>query len=377
MYCINLRGLLSSSSLLGVSLTFLALSAVSLPLHAATQVSRFCPECADSSTASQKASTFTPPVRCDWPNGSPELPIPDDLVCYSTDLDVLLVNPLTGVLFAYQLRFELQLNSHVLQTRPMSPEEQEAAQMAVEIYQELMTTEFGGRSTMQSSIQSGDFGILDDSTECPDGTALDHVLNPELREWMIEELRTPWFRILGQFNNRNVGVTRTTGISASVGPVTLSVGWSSSPSPLDDVFLAGFRFDVSEVPINNVVNSDFIAFRINDVRMMDLTLLMDSEFAPELSRAAGAAVNDLLSGQTVIDNECVIQKLAEHDQDNPHIEFREGGPGGPLFDFANTPGGGGGGDNPDLCTKRICATVCVDGNCQCQFEVVMLTFCDF
>jgi len=356
--------------LLGLSLALIFLSTISLAAFAA-QVSRFCPECADSSTASQKATLFTPPVRCDWPNGSPELPIPDDLVCHSSDLDVLLVNPLTGELFAYRLQFDSQLNRHVLQTRVMSLDEQEAARTTVEIYQELMTADFGGTADAQSVIQSSTPGIQN-SMECPDEpTALDHVLNPELRQWMIDELRDPWFRILGQFNNRNSGVSRTRGISASVGPVTLSTGWSSSPPPLDDVFFAGFGFNVSEVPVDSIVNGNIITFRINDVRYIDNRLVVDSEFAPGLSRAAGVAVNNLLSGQTVVDNQCVIDKLAEYDDNNPEIEFREGGPGGSLFDFPDTSGSSG----SDLCTKRVCATVCIDGNCSCQFEVVVLTLC--
>ena len=357
--------------LLGLSLALIFLSTISLAAFAA-QVSRFCPECADSSTASQKATLFTPPVRCDWPNGSPELPIPDDLDCHSSDLDVLLVNPLTGDLFAYRLQFDSQLNRHVLQTRVMSLDEQEAARTTVEIYQELMTADFGGTADAQSVIQSSTPGIQN-SMECPDEpTALDHVLNPELREWMIDELRSQWVTILARFDNRDAGVSRTRGINASFRGVTLSVGWSSSSPPAEDAFLAGFRFDTSEAaPPESIVDSDIIVYRIHEAHMLDLVFSMDEEFSPELSRAAGREVSELLSGQTVVDNQCVIDKLAEYDDNNPEIEFREGGPGGSLFDFPDTSGSSG----SDLCTKRVCATVCIDGNCSCQFEVVVLTLC--
>jgi len=336
----------------------------------ATQISRFCPECTDATSAAQKATTFTPPVQCDWPNGTPEIPIPDDLVCYSTDLDVLLVNPLNGDLYAYQLRFEPLLNRHVLQTRTMSSEELQAAQTTVEIYQELATAEFGSRSGAPTGLKIGKSDTRN-SMGCPEGTALDHVLNPELREWMIDELRSQWVHILGRFENRS-RVSRTSGISASVAGITLSVGWSTSPPPLDDIFFAGFRFDVSEVPIDNVANSDFITFQIDDARMLDFTFLFDVEFAPNLSRAAGEEVNLLMSGQTTVDNPCVMEKLAQHEQDNPELEFRIGGPGGARFDFPELTGGGG----SNLCSKRLCATVCVDGQCQCQFEVVVLTLCN-
>ena len=45
--------------------------------------------------------------------------------------------------------------------------------------------------------------------------------------------------------------------------------------------------------------------------MLDLVFTMDAEFTPELSRAAGRAVNELLSGETVVDHPCVMDKLAE------------------------------------------------------------------
>ncbi|MGB0513688.1 MAG: hypothetical protein ACPGJE_02470 [Wenzhouxiangellaceae bacterium] len=283
---------------------------------------------------------------------------------------MLLINPLTGDLYAYRLRFEPLLNRHVLQTRTMAPEEQQAAQITVEIYQELATAEFGGRSGTASGLKIGDSGLRN-SMECPEGTALDHVLNPELRQWMIDELRSQWVHILSRFQNR-ASVTRTAGISASVAGITLSAGWSRSPPPLDDIFFAGFRFDTSEVPIDNVVNSDFITFQINDARMLDLTFLFDVEFAPNLSRAAGEEVNLLMSGQATVDNPCVMEKLARHEQDNPELEFRIGGPGGAPFDFPDLSGA----SDSELCSKRLCATVCVDGQCQCQFEVVVLTLCN-
>ncbi|MCA1778697.1 MAG: hypothetical protein LC637_04745 [Xanthomonadaceae bacterium] len=305
-----------------------------MPIQA-TQISRFCPECVDETGARQKATTFAPPVQCDWPNARPELPIPDDLVCHSSDLDVLLVNPLTGDLFAYRLLFEPQLNRHLVQTRVISPDEQEAAGITVEIYRELMVADFGGTTGAQGVIQTRTPGTRN-STECPSGTALDHVLNPELRQWMIDELRTKWNEVLGPFNAREVGVTRNVGISASLGPVSLSVGWSSSPAPLDDVFVAGFGFDSSEVERESDLNSDVITFIIHDARLVDHRFVMDEDFSPELSRAAGRSVDRLLSGQTVIDNPCVIDKLADYAESNPELDFRVGGPGGSRFDFPDT-----------------------------------------
>jgi len=357
--------------LLRLSLAFITLASISLPLYAA-QVSRFCPECTGATAALQRAQALAPPVQCDWPNGRPEFPIPDDLVCHSTDLDVLLVNPLTGKLYAYSLLFERHLNRHSVQTRVMSADEQEAARITVEIYQELITADFSRTVGAQDVIQSSVPGIQN-STECPDGTALDHVLNPELRQWMIEELRANWNQVLGAFNAREVGVSRNVGISASFGFVSLSVGWSTSsaPPPMDEVFVAGFAFDSSEVERELGMDGDVISFVIHDARWVDDRFVMDLDFSPELSRAAGRSVDRLLSGLSVVDNHCVIDKLADHAEDNPVLDFRVGGPGGSLFDFPDTSGSSG----SELCTKRVCATVCVDGRCHCQFEVVVLTLC--
>lgn len=351
-------------------LTFIALLATSAQLSA-TQVSRFCLECSDSTTATHKATTLTPAVECNWPGGRPEFPIPDSLVCHSTDLDVLLINPITKRLFAFKLIFVPALNRHIVQSRAMSANETKAALTTVEVYQDLMRSSFGGTSRGRVKVKDDKFGGKN-SMECPpDGsTALDHVLNPELRQWMIDDLRDQWVTILSRFNNRNASVSRTRGISASYAGVTISAGWSRSSSPLEDVFVAGFRFDSSEVaPPESIVDSDIITYRINEARMVDLVFVMDAEFSPELSRAAGVAVNQLLSGQVVVDNHCVIDKLAQFEEDNPELEFRVGGPGGLPFNFQDTSGG------TDLCTKRLCATVCVDGSCQCQFEVVVLTYC--
>lgn len=358
-----------STSLKAVAVLLLALSAFSLPARAA-QVSQFCPDCTDDSVARQKATGFAPPVRCDWPNGSPQFPIPEDLVCHSSDLDVLLINPLTGQLFPYAIRFESQLNRHILQTRVMSADERQAALTTVEIYQELMVADFGGSASMSGTIQSTTPGI-ENSMECPNGTALDYVLNPELRQSLINELRDQWVFVLSRFNNRNARVSRTGGISVEFGSISVSAGWSSSPPPLDDVFISGFRFDFSEVAIDDIVNSDIITFVINEARLENLTFVLDAVFSRELSRAGGVAVNRLLSGLTIVDNPCVIEKLARY-AESINAEFRTGGPGGDPFDLGGIDLNQGG----QFCTRRLCATVCVNGDCQCQFKVVVLVPCN-
>ncbi|MGK7295023.1 MAG: hypothetical protein ACNS61_04225, partial [Candidatus Wenzhouxiangella sp. M2_3B_020] len=335
-------------------------------------VSEFCTDCVDEASARQRAASFAPPVSCDWPNGRPEFPIPSDLECRSKHRDVLLVNPFRNELFSYRLYFDRMLNRHILQNRIMSSDERRAAETVVDVHQALMSANFGG-SVSEGDVTSSQSAGVQNDMSCPDGTALDHVLNPELREWMFAELENQYSRVMAAFRNRSAGVSTSTGISASVGGVSLTVGWSRAEgNSQPPVFEAGFVFDFSEVVRESSIFRDTIVFRVDRARFIRGVFSLDASFDEGLSRAAGRPVTQLLTGQTVIDNPCVQEKLKEYADNNPVLEFREGGAGGPLFDFQDITQDNGG----ELCTKRLCATVCVDGRCACQFEVVVLTFCD-
>src|SRR5690625_7297714 len=72
-------------------------------------------------------------------------------------------------------------------------------------------------TTLGSLIQS-------DGTECPQGTALDHYLNPGMREWMIDEMRQNWAQGINALSQSDPRVSRRIGIGASAGPVRLTVG---------------------------------------------------------------------------------------------------------------------------------------------------------
>lgn len=331
------------------------------------RASEFCAACQDSTSAQQKAWTFKPAVHCDWPGGQPELPIPPDLECWSKDREVLLVNPHTNQVFSYRLVFDRDTNRHALKDWQLSSDQAGAVDAILDIYHALMSADFGHQVQGHEVITYGT-RRLNDGSDCPEGTALDHVLRPELRQWMFSEVEDQWLDVMQVFRQREPGVSRSVGISASVGPVRLSVGWEDNQPPNNEIFRARFVFPNSEVP-TSAPFLDVIVFEVHEFDFGMQSILMDMEYVEDLSRAAGKQVPQLLSGQTVIENACVQQKLDEY-QDATPVEFRVGGPGGQRFDFPPTNPG----DN--LCTKRLCATVCVDGSCQCQFEVVVLTLCE-
>src|SRR5690625_2097154 len=355
-------------------LTFFLLLLALIPLAYSNTfpslTAEFCDCCTTTEAAQQKAWSLSPPVHCDWPGGYAVCPIPPEVSCRSDDRQVILINPQTQAVYSYQLVFDSDSNSHLIQEWPLSSDLSAAVSTIQAIYQPLLGFDFS--HTVQGN-EGTTFGsvIQSDGTECPQGTALDHYLNPGMREWMIDEMRQNWAQVLNAFSQSEPRVSRSIGIGASAGPVRLTVGWDSSAgAPVDEVFRAGFVFDESEVSTSPPFR-DMPVFDIHEFYQNGLNISMDVEFNEGLSRVAGQPVNILFSGQATIDSPCVLQKLEEYQQLRPDIEFREGGPGGPLFEFPQ-------GDHPldDYCSKLLCARTCVDGDCSpCQFTVTVLVAC--
>lgn len=333
-------------------------------------VAEFCSWCTTTEAAQQKAWSLAPTVHCDWPEKDATSSPPQEVSCRSEDRQVLLINPQTENVYSYQLVFDSDSNSHLIQEWSLSSDLSAAVSTIQDIRQALMDFDFSHTvqgnevTTLGSLIQS-------DGTECPQGTALDHYLNPGMREWMIDEMRQNWAQVLNAFSQSEPRVSRSIGIGASAGPVRLTVGWDSSAgAPIDQVFRAGFVFDESEVSTSPPFR-DMIVFDVHEFFQQGSNISMNIEFNEGLSRVAGQPVNILFSGQATIDSPCVLQKLEEYQRLRPDIEFREGGPGGLLFEFPQ-------GDHPldDYCSKLLCARTCVDGDCSpCQFTVTVLVAC--
>lgn len=356
--------------MLAVSIGFLALAPSAQSNTFPDLVAEFCDWCTSTAAAQQKAWSLAPLVHCDWPGGVAILPIPPDIDCWSPNRQVLLINPHTESIFAYNLVFDSTSHSHRIEEWSLSPDLSAAASTITDIYQALVAFDFSyivqGNEVTSFTPQG-----LNSGEDCPQGTALDHYLNPGMREWMINQMRQNWLQVLGAFLQREPQVSRSVGISASVGPISLTVGWDSAGgAPIDEVFRAGFIFGDSEVSTSPPFD-DMLVFDVHEFFQTGMNVAMDIEFNEGLSQVAGQPVNTLFSGQAVIDNPCVLRKLDEYVQSRPDLEFREGGAGGPLFEFppASNPFEG-------QCSRLLCARVCVDGVCgSCQFTVTVLVAC--
>lgn len=357
-------------STLTFCLFLLAFATLSYSSSSGPLVAEFCEWCTTEAAAQQKAWTLSPQVQCDWPGGYAIFPIPPDVVCWSSDREVILVNPHTQNVYSYQLVFDTASNSHRLEEWTLPPGLASATETVQDVYQALISFDFS-YTVQGNEVTTLGAVIQSDGTSCPQGTALDHYLYPAMRGWMVNALRQNWSHVLGAFSQNDVKVSRSTGISIGAGPVHLMVGWDrSSGAPVNDVFRAGFIFNESEVNTHPMF-LDMLVYDVHDIHQQGLNISMDIEFNEGLSQVAGQPVNILFSGQTAIDNPCVLQKLEEYAESHPDLEYREGGPGGPPFAFP-PPG------NPfeDYCTKYLCARTCTDGVCStCQFTIAVVVPC--
>lgn len=361
-------------AIIRLSFCFALLVAITSQAHAATSagfVAQFCNWCTSTATAEQKAWALSPPVHCDWPGGYAVFPIPSEVNCWSWDRQVLLINPHTGLIYSYQLVFDPSSNSHLLTAWSLPMDLLTAAEAVRDIHQALFNTDFS-YIVQGNEFLAGDAFALSDGDDCPQGTALDHVLNPGMRQWMTDQIQQNWVQVMGVFNQRQPSVSRSIGITASAGPVSLTVGWESGGggAPIQEFFRARFVFRASEVSTIPPFE-DRLTFDVLEFDFAGSNVAMNMSFNEGLSRAAGQPVNLLLSGQTSIDNPCVLQKLDDYVQSRPDLEFREGGPGGPPFAFPAPPDPFQG-----YCSRILCARTCVDGDCtSCQFNVTVVVPC--
>ena len=333
------------------------------------RVAEFCSSCIHEEAARQKAWTFRPAIRCDWPDGESVLAPQRDLSCRSNRLEVLLINPHNEAIHSYRLIFNPESSLHELEKWTLNADEKGAAETILEIHQTLMDFDFSSRVEVRDLELPGRHAS-NGQPDCPVGTVLDHVLHPGFRGWMSDAIHTDWAELSQPFRERAPRVSRSAGISAGYGSARLVVGWEHGEAPIWDVFRAVFIFDESEVETDPPLD-DVIAYDIHEFDRDEYSMVMHIEFHEGLSRAVGYPVTALLSGQVVIDSACAQQKLDHYQHSRPDLDFTVGGPGGPLFDFPPLEAG------METCTRLLCARACVGERCgSCEFKVSVQTSCE-
>jgi len=345
------------------------------------QVAYFCPSCTDQTSARQRALALAASPNCDY-GVPPQLP---PISCQDTIRRVILGNHISGQKFAFLVTTDEMLASSV-ESDSLTTVERDLIDTIFQLRADWAGIDWH-QTVEDGTIQAGTMGRISLYTEyatqqtsggsdCPVGTALDHVLNPALQAPLKDAITFEVMNRLSEYQGMNPRVRRLTGVGVTApSGAGLSLQWEN---PDERTFQASYGFPVSEVDSG-----------LTDVLVYDVELrgehngqpLLHIGFDDQASRAAGAIVRDLLNGAATItiSDECVLEKLEAFNDAENGSEIRVGGPGGDPFDFSGLSSGDGG---AALCSKILCATVCSvdsDGNktgCECQFEFAVLAPCD-
>lgn len=365
-----------------ISILFLiAFWSEAFPLGHDEQVGYFCSSCTDVTSARQRALALAPSPNCDYGN-PPQLP---PISCQTTTRRVILGNHISGQKFAFLVTTDEMLASSV-EADTLTSTEVELIDTIFDLRADWAGIDWN-QTVEDGTIRAGTMGRIplytgyaakqtSRDSDCPVGTALDHVLNPALQAPLKDAITFEVMNRLSDYQGMNPRVRRLTGVGVTVpSGAGLSLQWEN---PDDNSFQASYGFPVSEVDSG-----------LTDVLVYDVELrgehngqpLLHIGFDDQASRAAGTIVRDLLNGAATItvSDECVLEKLEEFNDAENGSDIRVGGPGGDPFDFSGLSSGDGGGA---LCSKILCATVCSvdsDGNktgCECQFEFAVLVPCE-
>jgi len=329
------------------------------------QVAYFCADCTNTTAAQQQALQYRPAYACDY-GSPPQLP---PISCQTAVRRVILINHLTRQQYAFLVTVTSHLDIDIVPDM-LSTDELLYIDRAIDLREDWAAMNLD-QVVEDGQVSAGAAGMIkirpqkSTRSDCPVGTALDHVLQPSLQSPLKDAISLTVMNHLSDYAGAGPRVRRLSGIGLSLRGVGFDIQWEN---PEQDWFLANFGFPESEVssPLN-----DFLSFEVELRGELNGQPILEIEFQPESSRAAGAIVDDLMNGRATVQNQCVMEKLEQFEQQNSNIEFRVGDPSGARFDFST----GGGGGTSNLCTKLLCATVCVNDICSCQFEVEVLVMC--
>jgi len=323
-------------------------------------VGYFCANCLDFDSAQQQAMQYAAPLECNTDDGfiDPDL----ELICGSEDRRVILGNHLTGQVFAFVVSRGNEL------PWPTTADAVSLNATETQVYETILNLRVDWENALEGGMtmppeQSPQNG--DDS--CPSGTALDFLTRQGGQE-QIENMITgvvssnidayrdqqPWY------SNFGVGVTiRGTG------------GRLRFPDGVDE---GQSRYFV-EFPISEVETPPFPDVLVYNLELQGVggsgIAILDIEFVPESSRAAGSRLSQLFSANVEITNDCVLEKLGRLDDiGGNELRLGQGSGGGGALDPNNTfaPGGSSGGSSGGGASQSCVFDFFANGRYQYSFR---------
>lgn len=298
----------------------------------------FCSNCVDSESARQQAIQYAPPLVC---NSAEVLSDPSvELVCRSEERRIVLGNYPTRQVFAFR----------VVRAESM-PWETQADQVSLtndEMSGYTLIFEFREdweKAVLEGHAMSPEATVQNGSIECSQGTALDWIIKPggiaDLKNMVTLELSD----VTGSYTNEIPWYVPGFGVGLNFKNINFNFQWPiGGDAPVDEYVMDWNRAN------NGLL--DRIVFDISSGRgsssgqavvVLDLNL--------EKSRAAGFVAADLLSGDAVVDDECVLEKLDQRDVYGGS-ELRVGG--APLNPDGSVGTGGGSGGPSGGTPSRTC-----------------------
>ncbi|MBB6088225.1 hypothetical protein [Wenzhouxiangella marina] len=333
----------------------------------------FCPQCYDLNSARLLAENHAPPgpsgPGCGGlsPDGEDEDTHSGERAsfggCQTPIRRVFLINQTSGQVFSFRVWQEGGLPVAI--SEPLSSAESLVTDRIIELrvaWDELLQgmTIAGDRPLVASYSRPA--GSIRTTGSCPEGTALDAVLDPAVMIQYEELIRLAAVQGLPPFNEGQSWVNNINGVGASAFGFGLSAQWEVGAQTYYE-----FTFERSEVPTPNI--PDQLIFEVEYLGNAPAsgTPLLNIQFNRDLSRAAGQPARNLERGGSYT-NECVLAKI-ESALTDQGFTFHY-----PPHDPTPRPfpeSGGGSGFNVGRCSKRLTARV----NGEAQYSFIIFVDC--
>lgn len=311
------------------ALTFATLLAMASAAVAGDRIGRFCPDCMNEASAQIVAESMAPPPvtgpgcggiipldfgKEDAQNALNAESAEDSAeafnVCTPPTRRVFIVNHFTNNVFVFDVWTEVSLPNAI--AVEMTPEEQEIvnAILGLRLAWDDFIDDLEHLMNDADLVDAMQIGLVTPSIQedpfCPEGTALDVYLDPDLMLDALNQMQIfAEVAAGGEFDaipGDSHSITGI-GITASKGGGGFNVQWETDKH---DVGFVRRRFDVSEHPDPFI--PDRLTFAVNLLGPDTFGEPVYSiNFVPEASRVAGMPLEGLNSGATL--DPCVAHKL--------------------------------------------------------------------